>query len=57
MSSGGGSWWALLLALMALVLPLLFAWWLVLRGVQHVQRKKRRAGDNGLDRTSPTKSS
>jgi hypothetical protein len=42
--------WALLLAFMAIVLPLLLAWWLVVRGVQRPQRSKHRPGDNDHDR-------
>lgn len=44
--------WALLLAAMASVLPLLLAWWLVVRGVQRRGRHPRGSGDNGRDRRS-----
>lgn len=53
MSDGGAGMsdlWALLLAFMAIVLPLLLAWWLVVRGVQRPQRSKHRPGDNDHDR-------
>lgn len=53
MSDGGSGMsdvWAVLVALLAIVLPLLLAWWLVVRGVQRPHRSKRRPGDNGHDR-------
>jgi hypothetical protein len=50
--SGVSDVWALLVALLAIVLPLLLAWWLVVRGVQRPHRSKRRPGDNGHTRRS-----
>ncbi|MBT9549704.1 MAG: hypothetical protein IV088_02560 [Hydrogenophaga sp.] len=44
--------WALLVALLAIVLPLLLAWWLVVRGVQRPHRSQHRPGDNEHTRRS-----
>ncbi|MCB8745407.1 hypothetical protein LHU53_00615 [Rhodoferax sp. U2-2l] len=44
--------WAMLLALLTIVLPLLLAWWLVVRGAQRPQRSKHRPGDNDNTRRS-----
>lgn len=55
MSDGGAGMsevWALLVALLAIVLPLLLAWWLVVRGVQRPRRSKHRPGDNDHTRRS-----
>lgn len=48
--SGMSDVWALLVALLAIVLPLLLAWWLVVRGVRRPRRSEHRPGDNGHDR-------
>jgi hypothetical protein len=45
--------WALLVALLTIVLPLLLAWWLVVRGVQRPHRSQHRPDDNGQDRHQP----
>jgi len=42
--------WAMLLALLAIMLPLLLAWWLVVRGVERPRRSKHRPGDNDHSR-------
>lgn len=45
--------WSLLAALMVVVLPLLLAWWLVVRGAGRAQRSLRERDDNVQDRRSP----
>jgi hypothetical protein len=50
MSDGVHGWWEPLAAIMVIVLPLLLAWWLVVRGVQRPDRKKRGPGDNAHGR-------
>jgi len=47
--SGMSEWWALLMALMVVVLPLLLAWWLVVRGAQRPNRNRHGPGDNAHD--------
>lgn len=54
MSTGVHGWWEPLAALAAIVVPLLLAWWLVVRGVQRPRRKKRGAGDNAHNRRDPS---
>ncbi|MDP3164525.1 MAG: hypothetical protein Q8N06_03620 [Hydrogenophaga sp.] len=53
MNAGMGNWWDPLAALAAIVLPLLLAWWLVVRGVQRPKRKKRESVDNPQHRSKP----
>lgn len=55
MSDGGSGMsdvWAMLLALLAIVLPLLLAWWLVVLGVERPRRGKQGQGDNDHSRRS-----
>ena len=51
--SGMSEMWALLVALLTIVLPRLLAWWLVVRGVQRPHRSKHGPGDNDHPRRSP----
>ena len=46
MNDGTYGWWEPIAALLVIVLPLLLAWWLVVRGVRRTARPKRVAGDN-----------
>lgn len=50
--SGVSDVWAMLLALLAIVLPLLLAWWLVVRGVERQRRNKHKPVDNDHSRRS-----
>lgn len=50
MSSVGPGWLEPLIAFGAIVLPLLVAWWLVVREARPRRRRKRSTGDNASQR-------
>lgn len=51
--SGTSDLWTVLMALAALLLPLLLAWWLVGRGLRRPTRDQGKPSDNGRDRRHP----